>query len=154
MKRLVILLVSVLLFASCGSEGEAYPCAISIECSTVLEHMDQLRSEKVAMIPEDGVLLKRTETVFYEGESVFDVLQRCCREQKLHMESEWTPIYQSAYIEGIGNLYEFDCGAGSGWTYCVNGQFPNVGASGYELQPGDEIEWHYTCELGADVGAE
>lgn len=42
------------------------------------------------------------------------------------MESNWTPAYNSAYIEGIGNLYEFDCGNLSGWMYSVNGVWPDL----------------------------
>ena len=35
--------------------------------------------------------------------------------------------------------------------YSVNGDFPNYGCSKYELQPGDEVEFVYTCDLGEDV---
>ena len=56
------------------------------------------------------------------------------------------------YIEGIHNLYEFDCGDLSGWMYKVNGWFPNYGCSRYQLKQGDVIEWVYTCDLGKDVG--
>ena len=89
---------------------------------------------------------------FYEGESVFNVLQRTCKQQKIHMEFSNTPIYNSAYIEGIHNLYEFDVGNLSGWMYKVNGWFPNYGCSRYQLKDGDVIEWVYTCDLGYDVG--
>ena len=89
---------------------------------------------------------------YYEGESVFNILQRTCKQKKIHMEFENTPIYNSAYIEGINNLYEFDCGELSGWMYKVNGWFPNYGCSRYALMPGDLVEWVYTCDLGADVG--
>ena len=89
---------------------------------------------------------------FTEGESIFDVLKRVCRENKIHMEFSETPVYQSAYIEGIGNLYEFDCGEGSGWMYRVNGEFPNYGCSRYTLADDDTVEWVYTCDFGADVG--
>ena len=68
------------------------------------------------------------------------------------MEFSVTPIYDSAYIEGIANLYEFDCGELSGWMYRVNGWFPNYGCSRYVLQDGDTVEWLYTCDLGEDVG--
>ena len=61
-------------------------------------------------------------------------------------------MYNSAYIEGINNLYEFDCGELSGWMYKVNGWFPNYGCSRYQLKEGDVIEWVYTCDLGVDVG--
>ena len=94
----------------------------------------------------------RIKVEFSEGESVFDVLQHTCRERGIHMESSWTPIYNSAYVEGIANLYEFDVGSQSGWMYKVNGWFPNYGCSRYQLQNGDVIEWVYTCDLGDDVG--
>ena len=63
-------------------------------------------------------------------------------------------LYNTAYIEGIANLYEFDCGELSGWMYRVNGEFPNVGCSLYKLKDGDTVEWVYTCDLGRDVGGE
>ncbi len=61
-------------------------------------------------------------------------------------------MYNSAYIEGINNLYEFDCGSLSGWMYKVNEWFPNYGCSRYELKNGDDVVWCYTCDLGYDVG--
>ena len=68
------------------------------------------------------------------------------------MEASWTPIYNSAYIEGIHNLYEFDCGNLSGWMYRVNGWYPNYGCSRYQLENGDVVEWRFTCDLGKDIG--
>ena len=129
-----------------------YTCTISISCASILEHMDLCDKEKVELVPEDGWLLKPVEVTFKQGQSVFDVLQQVCKDNKLHMEFSMTPIYNSAYIEGIGNLYEFDCGEVSGWMYKVNDWFPNYGCSRYQLQNGDIVEWEYTCELGKDIG--
>lgn len=130
----------------------ACTCTLSISCAAILDHMDWLDPEKVELVPEDGWILKPTEVTFYEGESVFNVLQRTCKQQSIHMEFENTPMYNSAYIEGIHNLYEFDCGELSGWMYQVNGWFPNYGCSRYQLQDGDVVEWVYTCDMGVDVG--
>ena len=130
----------------------AYSCTISISCATILDNMDQVEDQKKQLVPADGWLLPETVVTFYEGESVFDVLLRVCKENKLHMEYMDTPMYNSAYIEGIANLYEFDVGPLSGWMYNVNGWFPNYGCSRYALQDGDTVEWVYTCDLGADVG--
>lgn len=130
----------------------AYTCTLSISCATILNHMEWLDKEKIELVPEDGWILKPTTVTFYEGESVFNVLQRTCKQQKIHMEFENTPIYNSAYIEGIHNLYEFDCGELSGWMYKVNEWFPNYGCSRYALKDGDVINWVYTCDLGVDVG--
>ena len=130
----------------------AYTCTFSIECSTILNNLSMLEPEKLEMVPFDGVILSEITVVFHEGESVFDVLQRVCIENNIHMEASWTPMYNSAYIEGIHNLYEFDCGALSGWMYKVNGWYPNYGCSRYQLQDGDVVEWRFTCDLGNDIG--
>ena len=133
-------------------ENTVPTCTVSISCAAILENLDRLNAEKADLIPADGVLLAPTAVEFTEGESVFNVLKRVCRKNKIHMEFSETPVYQSAYIEGIGNLYEFDCGEGSGWMYRVNGEFPNYGCSRYTLADGDTVEWVYTCDFGADVG--
>ena len=127
-------------------------CTLSISCASILSHMDRLDPEKAELVPEDGWVLKPISVTFTEGESVFDVLRRTCQEQKIHLEYTNTPLYDSDYIEGIHNLYEFDCGELSGWMYKVNEWFPNYGCSRYQLKDGDVICWVYTCDQGADVG--
>jgi len=126
-------------------------CTITISCNTILDNMNSLDEAKHPLIPSDGIILEKKEVTFNEGESVFDVLLRETRNSKIHMEYVKTPVYDSAYIEGIHNLYEFDCGELSGWMYSVNGWFPNYGCSNYILNNGDNIEWVYTCNLGKDV---
>ena len=129
-----------------------HTCTFSISCRTILNNMDLCDESKQGIVPSDGVILASTRVAFSEGESVFDVLQRVCRDNSIHMEYSWTAIYNSAYVEGIANLYEFDVGSGSGWMYKVNGWFPNYGCSRYQLKDGDVVCWEYTCDLGADVG--
>lgn len=130
----------------------AHTCTISVRCDSILKNMAWLDPEKTELVPEDGVILPPTEVTFYEGESVFNLLVREMKKNKIHLEFVNAPIYNSAYIEGIHNLYELDCGELSGWMYQVNGWFPNYGCSRYALQPGDNVEWVYTCDLGVDVG--
>ena len=101
-----------------------------------------------------GYIMAPRTVYFNEGETVFDVLYRECRASGIHMSSRWTPIYNSAYIEGINNIYEFDGGELSGWMYMVNGWYPNYGCSQYYLKDGDVIAWRYTCDLGRDIGGE
>ena len=133
---------------------KTYTCTFSIECSTIINNLSDLDPDKRELVPSNGVILAPTKVTFYEGESVFDVLQRVCKEKGIHLESSWTPIYNSAYIEGIHNLYEFDCGELSGWMYRVNGWYPNYGCSRYQLVDGEKVEFRYTCDLGKDVGCE
>ena len=134
------------------NKGKTYTCTFSIECSTILNNLSELDPDKLELVPSSGVILAPTKVTFYEGESVFDVLKRVCKENNIHLEFSWTPIYNSAYIEGIHNLYEFDCGELSGWMYRVDGWYPNYGCSRYQLADGEVVEWRYTCDLGRDVG--
>lgn len=128
-------------------------CTITILCDTILNNMDDLDDGKEAYVPANGTILATSSVEFEEGETVFDVLTRVCEYAGIQIEYSWTAIYNSYYIEGINNLYEFDCGNESGWMYKVNGWFPNYGCSSYELEDGDNIVWCYTCNgLGADVG--
>lgn len=149
-----------LVSAALQSEGESLyrmavnACTLEIRCDTLLNNLDKLSSGKAELVPEDGVLLAKTTVSFESGESVFDVLRRCLREQNVHFEYVDAKAYGSTYIEGIGNLYEFDCGEQSGWLYFVNGISPGLGCSGYTVANGDEIVFAYTCDMGADLGVE
>ena len=132
----------------------ANTCTLEIRCDTLLKNLDKLSSGKAELVPEDGILLQKTTVSFESGDSVFDVLRRCLREQNVHFEYVDAKAYGSIYIEGIGNLYEFDCGEQSGWLYFVNGISPGLGCSGYTVANGDEIVFAYTCDMGADLGVE
>ena len=131
----------------------ANSCTIEIRCDTILDNMENLKAGKEGYVPSNGKILSTVKVSFEEGETVFDVLKRVCSKADIHLEYSWTPMYNSYYVEGINNLYEFDCGNESGWMYKVNGWFPNYGCSSYTLKDGDVIVWTYTCNgLGADVG--
>lgn len=127
-------------------------CTLSVRCDAILQNMAWLAPEKAELVPADGIIFPEQTVTFYEGESVFNLLLREMKKNKIHLEYTNTPIYNSAYIEGINNLYEYDCGELSGWMYKVNGWFPNYGCSRYQLKQGDRVEWVYTCDLGVDVG--
>ncbi len=129
-----------------------YHCQLSVHCNTILDNLDIFNRDKLEVLPRDGVILPLTTVQFYKGESVFNVLQREMKRHGIHMEFVMTPMYNSVYVEGINNLYEFDTGELSGWMYKVNDWFPNYGASRYQLVDGDVVEWVYTCDLGRDVG--
>ena len=164
MKKILLCLLAVLLLGGCGSSGSTdvpdtngdgrLTCTLEIRCDELLDELDRMTPEKAALVPEDGVLLETVEVEFSGGESVFDVFRRCLREQKLHFEYVDASAYDSVYIEGIGNLYEFDCGPRSGWMFSVNGVYPGLGCSGYTLADGDAVVFRYTCDLGADLGAD
>lgn len=152
MKRnAVILLLSLVLFISGCSpsidEGETYTCTVKISCEEILSNIDKLDESKISLVPKDGILLADYTVRFTEGQNVFEIIQTAVKENNIHMESSVSAAFNTAYIEGIGNLYEFDCGAMSGWMYSVNGKSPSIGCSLYTAEDGDSIEVYYTCSL-------
>ena len=170
LKKIIILAVvsvlSVSVFTSCGTktgstgntgtantENESENiCTLSVKCDVLIDKKADAPKELTAFIPDDGVIFYSDETVFDEGDSVFDLLKKSLTDAGILFEYESTPAYGSAYIEGINNIYEFDFGSGSGWMYKVNGEFPKTGCSKYILSGGDVVEWVYTCDFGNDVG--
>ena len=167
MKRIVKVLtviLALLMLCGCGKTNTAdvadtngdgkLTCTLEVRCDMLLGKLDQMAPEKAALVPENGILLETVELEFNGGESVFDVFRKVLREEELHFEYVDASAYDSVYIEGIGNLYEFDCGPQSGWMFSVNGVYPGLGCSAYTLADGDVIVFHYTCDLGADLGAD
>ena len=115
---------------------------ISINCMRAVEYIGSERKK--------SEILDDYKVTFNNGDTVFDLLKRACKEKKIQFEYEGEG--SSVYINGIDYLYEFDCGDLSGWEYSVNDDFPNVGCNAYNPSDGDTIKWLYTCDLGADIG--
>ena len=130
---------------------EEHRCTFAISCRVLLDHRDQLSKNKRSLVPDDGMIVSRCSVEFQEGESLFDLTRRYCQENRIPFEFTMAPVYHTAYVEGIYNLYEFDCGSGSGWVYSVNGVIPSYGCSDYRIRSGDVLVWHYTCQLGNDI---
>ena len=167
MKRIVKVIILVLLMSmlcGCGKTNTTQvadangdgklTCTLEIRCDTLLGNLAKMQDGKAALVPEDGVMLEATEVEFTAGESVFDVFRKVLRQEKIHFEYVDASVYDSVYIEGIGNIYEFDCGPQSGWMFSVNGIYPGLGCSAYTLADGDVILFNYTCDLGADLGVD
>ena len=122
---------------------------LTVRCDEALEHVGQMNVELLAsgLLPSDGVILARTEYVLREGDSVYEILDRAMRHNRIPTEY----VYSSdggVYVKGMGHLYEYDCGPLSGWSFSVNGEPAQSSCNRLELSDGDEIVWSYTCSLG------
>lgn len=115
---------------------------LSIRC-------DAIPDKSAAHVPDDGVLLPATTVSIAEGDTVYSVLRAVAAENRLHLETSGAA--GAEYVQGIGNIYEFDFGDLSGWTYTVNGEKTLKSCGEYRLSPGDTVEWLYTCNLGDDL---
>ena len=121
-------------------------CTISVDCKSIYDNIADFPEEKHSLLPPDGYILPPFQIEFDEGESAFDVLKRELMKRKIHFEFS-TASYDSAYIEGINNIYEFDCGELSGWIYSVNGIVPQYSCSEYKLKNQDVVKFTYSCTL-------
>lgn len=135
---------------STPQEPEQYTCYLEVECHTILNNMDSLKEGKAHLVPSSGVIYS-ANVKFTPGQSAYDVLRASMQAAGIQMDAEYNSLYDSAYIKGINNLYEFDCGPYSGWMYSVNGIYPNYGTSVYTLADGDRLIFSYTCDLGRDL---
>ncbi len=132
-----------------ADEEKQAQCTIVVECTQVLSAMDSLKEEKRDIIPQDGIILAEQTIDLTEGDTPFDILRRETKRNKIQMQFSRTPLTGSVYVEGIGNLNEFDCGGTSGWVYSVNGETPSVSAGEYVLEDGDVVRWYYSLSENA-----
>ncbi|MFB5677534.1 DUF4430 domain-containing protein [Paenibacillus terreus] len=136
--------------ASTGSAA-AQKGGITEPAVTDSEPVQNTVTLSIAGDEETGTIMPATSVELQAGDTALEVLKRVTRSNGIQMEYKGAKAV--AYIEGIDNLYEFDHGPKSGWMFRINGQFPSVGAGAYTLKVGDRIEWLYTLDLGADIGA-
>ena len=121
----------------------------SIGTVTITIRCDTVPDKSAEHIPDDGVILDVSTFEIEEGDTVYDVLSEATAKNKIHLETSGSA--DSAYVEGINNIYEFYFGDLSGWMYFVNGESPSVGCGEYVLSDDDEIRWLYTCDIGKDL---
>ena len=145
LRKLSICIITILMTFSlwgCGnsksvkSEKATQKCTLYVTCINAI-NSNKLQDNIRKAQPKDGVIYETKEVKFTEGESCFDILERELKNEGILIESSITPATKSVYIEGINNLYEFDCGKQSGWMYTVNGDVPNVSCSEYKIKEND-----------------
>jgi hypothetical protein len=95
----------------------------------------------------DGSFVVEKEPIKMKaGDSVLDVLIRAGKDLKFSVV--FSGAKKSAYISGIDNLFEFDQGPESGWTYWVNGEKPLKSCGSFAVAEKDDIVWRYATTLG------
>lgn len=110
-----------------------------------------------------GAIIADTKVPFEEGESVADVTVRLFKAMDLAYEHTGS-VDKGFYLSKIKDfelngiyypeLGEFNAGGESGWCVRLNNWHINQSSSAFEVEDGDTISWLYTCQYGADVGAD
>ena len=122
---------------------------LGIFCENALAS-DNLPDEIRDRLPQGGALLAECTMPLYQGDTVFSLLSRASRESEISFSFQGTEG-SGVYIDGIGPLFEMDCGDLSGWIYTVNGKTVSKSADDAILSDNDRIQWVYSCNLGKDI---
>lgn len=119
-------------------------CTITVECISLLYHMDKLKEGHEEFVPDDGYIIKDYTYKAKKGYTAYDALKDACKKSDIKLTAKSTSY--GTYVSGINNLDEFDCGDQSGWMYSVNGQFPNTSCGNLTVKDKDNIIFEYVCE--------
>lgn len=118
-------------------------CTVTVECKSILDHMDELKEGHEEFVPSDGYIIKNYTYKAKAGYTAYDALKSACKNNDIKLTAQKTSY--GVYISGINNLDEFDCGKQSGWMYSVNGIMPNTTCGNVTVDDGDSIVFTYVC---------
>lgn len=119
-------------------------CTVTVECKSILSHMNDLKEGHEEFVPDDGYIIKDYTYKAKKGYTAYDALKDACKKSDIKLTAKSTSY--GTYVSGINNLDEFDCGNQSGWMYSVNGQFPNTSCGNLTVKDKDNIIFEYVCE--------
>ncbi len=97
---------------------------------------------------EKGTILSATKVEMSDGNTVLDVTLKILKQRGIPISV--TGSGASAYVEGIGNLFEFDRGPLSGWTVKRNGTTLDRSSGTTKVSNGDSVQWIYTTNYKED----
>ena len=118
-------------------------CTVTVECKSILDHMDELKEGHEEFVPSDGYIIKNYTYKAKAGYTAYDALKSACNSNDIKLTAQKTSY--GIYVSGINNLDEFDCGKQSGWMYSVNGIMPNTTCGNVTVDDGDSIVFTYVC---------
>ena len=124
-------------------KNDTVTCTVTVECKSILDHMDELKEGHEEFVPSDGYIIKNYTYKAKAGYTAYDALKSACNSNDIKLTAQKTSY--GVYISGINNLDEFDCGKQSGWMYSVNGIMPNTTCGNVTVDDGDSIVFTYVC---------
>ena len=147
MKRfLCVVFVICLIFTACSAEKGNTDESTAMPTETVSAEEDAVKRAFFSVSVQDAneFILDLTEVVIEEDDTVLKVLKKLMKENKIPMETDGNGDVE--YVKGINNIYEFDKGPKSGWTFYVNSEMPSEGAGKLKINDGDMISWVYVTD--------
>ena len=126
-------------------------CTVSVSCTNAVKNIKKMKNGSAKIIPKSGIILKKTKVTLKSSDTVLAATRRVLKSKNIALSCKNETSVGSAYIEGIGGLFEFDGGDESGWMFSINGKFPSKGCNKIIVENKANIVWAYTLNLGKDV---
>ena len=115
---------------------------------SVTEHYENVSSGEMEtgllVVDLEGQILYEGRVWIENGATVFDQLLQMTDLEKAELSYQGTALLGNVYVQSLYGLAEMEAGPLSGWTYTVNGEYPNLSCSEVTLTAGDEVRWIYT----------
>lgn len=118
-------------------------CYVTVECKEILNKLEKLSPGHSKYVPKNGYILQNYPVKISIGDTAYDALKTACSDNNIKLTS--TSTVYGIYVNGINNIDEKDCGSQSGWLYSVNSIYPSVSCGKQEINPNDNLIFHYTC---------
>lgn len=100
---------------------------------------------------KDGIILNTREVKVPAGSMAIDALEKALQDGKIEYKTNSGDY--GKYLTAVNGLGEMSGGQESGWVFCLNGDYANVGAGAAVVKDGDRLEMHYSMKgYGTDVG--
>lgn len=130
--------------ATKATESKTITVTLSVNCLNAV-NADVPGANRFA---PGGNILPNTSITLEKGSSAYDALK------KSGLVINASNNFGSIYVESIAGIAQGTAGKGAGgWIYSVNGKFPAISTSRYELSDGDKIAFHYTVKSGDVAGS-
>ncbi len=140
MKKIFLTIMIMGLFLLTGCSSKEVTVKVEIDCTEILENINDLSPGLQKHIPKDGKILELTEITVKEGDDAVTVLKKTADKKGFVVDDG------GGYVKGINYIYEKSCGNNSGWVYEVNDEMI---MTEYTVKDGDVITWKYICDFSS-----
>lgn len=94
-----------------------------------------------SIAPNDGVILPATDVEISDGDTVYTLLDRVCKDKGITLDV--IEEGDGVFVNGIGGIVCFADGSSRAWDFTVNGRSTGRDSANSPIKGGDVIVWRY-----------
>lgn len=94
-----------------------------------------------SIVPNDGVILPSTDIDVSDGDTVYTLLERVCKDKGITLDA--AEEGEGVFVNGIDGVVCFADGSSYVWDFTVNGESTGRDSANSPIKGGDVIIWRY-----------